>query len=201
MRIKRIFIITLTSLAFFSCSKPTIEKPEILVHEDQMIDMLVDFIDPGGALYIGPAANGLVPSVKERLEKYRSTGGLVIFLCDNHLEDDLEFDTFPPHGLQGSGGEKIIDELAPLPGERIIFKRRFSAFFGTDLDLTLRARRVEEVELVGVVTNICILYTAAMARMLSYRVTVPAEAVAGFDHEAHLFALNEMDKTLGVKLT
>jgi hypothetical protein len=42
MRIKRIFIITLTSLAFFSCSKPTIEKPEILVHEDQMIDMLVD---------------------------------------------------------------------------------------------------------------------------------------------------------------
>jgi len=30
------------SLVFFSCSKPTVEKPEILVHEDQMIDMLVD---------------------------------------------------------------------------------------------------------------------------------------------------------------
>ncbi len=165
-----------------------------------VIDMLVDFIDPGGALYIGPAATGLIPAVKERLEEYRSNGDLVIYLCDNHLEDDLEFEMFPPHGLQGSGGEKVVAELAPLPGERVIQKRRFSAFYGTDLDLTLRDREVDEVELVGVVTNICILYTAAMARMYSYKVTVPIKAVAGFDHEAHLFALKEMDKTLGVKL-
>lgn len=42
MSIKRIFIIILMALVFFSCSKPTVKKPEILVHEDQMIDMLVD---------------------------------------------------------------------------------------------------------------------------------------------------------------
>lgn len=165
-----------------------------------IIDMLVDFIDPNGALYIGPAARDLIPAVKVRLEEYRTKGDPVVFLCDHHLEDDHEFEMFPPHSLKGSGGEKIIEDLAPLPGERVIYKRRFSAFFGTDLDLTLRDLGVSEIELVGVCTNICVLYTAAEARMHSYAVSVPVKAVASFDQEAHDFALKELDKTLGVKL-
>lgn len=165
-----------------------------------IIDMLVDFIDPEGALYIGSAARELVSAVKARLDHYRAKGDPVIYLCDHHLEDDHEFKMFPPHSLRGSGGEEIIAELAPLPGERIIYKRRFSAFFGTDLDLTLRDLGVTELELVGVCTNICILYTAAEARMHSYEISVPVTAVASFDQEAHNFALKELDKTLGVKL-
>lgn len=165
-----------------------------------VVDMLFDFIDPGGALYIGAAAQDLIPEVAAKIEKYRSAGDPVIYICDHHLEDDREFEMFPPHGLKGSGGEEIIRELAPLPGERVINKRRFSAFFGTDLDLTLRDRGVTDLELVGVCTNICILYTAALARMLSYRVTVPAKAVASFDQKAHEFALEEMEKTLGVTI-
>lgn len=165
-----------------------------------IVDMIVDFIDPKGSLYIGSAAQDIIPEVINRLEKYRSEDGLVIFLCDYHLEDDREFEMFPPHSLKDSAGAEIISDLAPLPHERVIHKRRFSAFFGTDLDLTLRDKGVSEVELVGVCTNICILYTAALARMLSYRVTVPASAVASFDQEAHNFALQEMEKTLGVNL-
>ena len=165
-----------------------------------IIDMLVDFIDPNGALYIGPAARDLVPAVKARLEEYRAKGDPIIYLCDHHLEDDHEFEMFPPHSLKGSGGEEIIEDLAPLPGERVIYKRRFSAFFGTDLDLTLRDLGVSEIELAGVCTNICILYTAAEARMHSYAVFVPVKAVASFDQEAHDYALKELDKTLGVKL-
>lgn len=165
-----------------------------------VIDMLFDFIDPQGALYIGPSAQDLIPEVAARLEKYRSSGDLIIYLCDHHLDDDCEFEMFPPHGLRGSGGEEIITALAPLSNERIINKRRFSAFFGTDLDLTLRDKGVTEIELVGVCTNICILYTAALARMHSYRVSVPVKAVASFDQDAHNFALQEMQKTLGVNL-
>ncbi|MFO7952826.1 MAG: isochorismatase family protein [Bacillota bacterium] len=59
---------------------------------------------------------------------------------------------------------------------------------------------IKEIELVGVVTNICILYTAAEARSLGYKVMVPQKAVASFDQEAHRFALQEMEKTLGVNL-
>ena len=49
-------------------------------------------------------------------------------------------------------------------------------------------------------TNICVLYTAADARMLNYRVFVNSAAVAGIDEQAHCFALQEMEKTLGVTL-
>lgn len=165
-----------------------------------VVDMLVDFIDPDGALYIGPEAGKLVTAVRTRLEDYRSAGDMIIFSCDRHLEDDREFEMFPAHSLAGSGGGKIISALAPQKGERVIYKRRFSAFFGTDLDLSLREKGIGAIELVGCVTQICILYTAAEARMLNYRVSVPREAVASFDREAHLFALQEMEKTLGVTL-
>lgn len=165
-----------------------------------IVDMLVDFIDPEGALYIGPAANELVPEVKARLEKFRAAGDLVIFICDHHLEDDREFEMFPPHSLEGSGGDEIVAELAPQSGERIIYKRRFSAFFGTDLDLSLREKGVTELEIAGCLTNICVLYSAADARAINYKVTVMEKAVASPDQDAHRFALQEMKKTLGVNL-
>ncbi len=166
-----------------------------------VVDMLVDFIDPGGALYIGEVAENLVVEVKKRLEEFRSAGDTIIFICDRHLEDDAEFEMFPPHSLENSGGDRVVDQLAPKPSERVITKRRFSAFFGTDLDLTLREKGIAELEIVGCVTNICILYTSADARALNYRVTVPHQAVAGFDQDAHKFALQELKKTLGVNLT
>lgn len=163
-----------------------------------VIDMLNDFIRPEGALYIGPAAAKVVPVVGSRLDHFRKNKDPVIFICDRHRSDDLEFEMFPPHCLEGESGGKVIAELAPRSGERIVYKRRYSAFFGTELDLTLREYGLTELELTGVVTNICVLYTAADARMLNYRVTVNAGAVAGIDEQSHRFALQEMEKTLGV---
>lgn len=165
-----------------------------------IVDMLADFIYPKGALYLGPPAEELIKGVRSRLEEYRADGDLVIYLCDRHPGDDQEFDMFPPHSLEGSKGSEIIAELAPRADERVIGKRRFSGFCGTDLDLTLREKGVTELELAGCVTNICILYTAADARMLNYRVSVSEKAVASFDEQAHSFALQEMEKTLGVTL-
>ncbi len=165
-----------------------------------VIDMLNDFIKPEGALYIGSVADQLVPAVKERLKYYRQQQLPVIYVCDRHYADDHEFNMFPPHALEGEDGGEVIETLEPLAGEKVIYKRRFSAFFGTDLDLTLRELGIKEVELAGCVTNICVLYTAADARMLNYAVTVNQLAVNGFDPEAHRFALQEMQKTLGVNI-
>jgi len=163
-----------------------------------VIDMLNDFIKPQGALYIGPAAETVVPAVRSRVDLFRKNKKPVIFICDRHRRGDSEFAMFPPHCLEGETGGEIIDELSPRPEERLIYKRRYSAFFGTELDLTLREYEISELEMTGVVTNICVLYTAADARMLNYKVTVNAEAVAGIDEQRHRFALQEMEETLGV---
>ncbi len=165
-----------------------------------VIDMVKDFVEEEGALSVGPVGKKIIPTIKKRLEEYRSNNEPVIFIGDSHLPDDSEFDMFPPHCLSGEAGAEIVEELQPQKGERIIPKRRFSAFFGTDLDLTLREKGVERIELTGTCTNICILYTAAEARMLNYEVEVRSDTVASFDEEAHRFALKEMENTLGVKV-
>lgn len=165
-----------------------------------VIDMLVDFVSEGGALYVGPAGRKVVEPIREKLAWARSTGVPVIFICDQHLPGDAEFNMFPPHCLKGSAGAEVIPELSPQSGELIIPKRRYSGFFGTDLDLTLRELGVGEVLLVGVCTNICVLYTCADARMLNYGVTVYRDCVSSFDERAHEFALQEMEKTLGAKV-
>lgn len=165
-----------------------------------VIDMLNDFIKPDGALYIGENAKDVTACVKEKIESYRSQGKPVLYIVDRHHKHDEEFNMFPPHSLEGEWGSEVVEELKPQASERVIPKRRFSAFFGTDLDLSLRELGVSEIELCGVVTQICILYTAAGARMLNYDVQVDRSCVASFDPDSQSFAMREMEKTLGVKV-
>lgn len=162
-----------------------------------VIDMLKDFIDKGGALETGEDGRSIVPFVKSKIDEYRLLGYPIIYVCDNHETDDKEFQMFPPHCVKNTEGSKIIDDLEVTDTDKIIYKRRYSAFYGTDLDLYLREKAMSEISLVGVCTNICVLYTAADARNISYSVNVYKDGVASFDRGAHDFALKEMQNTLG----
>ncbi|MFY9536015.1 MAG: isochorismatase family cysteine hydrolase [Bacillota bacterium] len=163
-----------------------------------VIDMLRDFLEPDGRLYIGPTSKDVIEAVRQEVEKARASGWPVVYICDSHSEDDSEFEMFPSHCVTGTPGADVVDELKPRPGDKIIPKRRYSGFFQTDLDLTLRELGVDEIVLVGVCTNICCLYTAADARNLNYKVTAVRDAMSSFDEAAHEYALKEMEKTLGV---
>lgn len=164
-----------------------------------VIDMLRDFLDQEGALCIGDGEK-VINNVSARLKEWRSGKDPVFYIMDRHLPHDAEFQIFPPHCLAGEWGGEVVSALAPQKNDYLVYKRRFSAFFGTDLDLTLRELGIRELELTGVCTQICVLYTAADARMRHYDVTVKKEYVASFDEEAHRFALKEMENTLGVKV-
>lgn len=165
-----------------------------------VIDMLHDFIHPDGALYCGPASRAIIPHIKSLLEKERARGGLIIYVQDSHAPDDLEFERFPPHCIAGDPGSRIIPELAPLPGEIVIAKQRFSAFFGTELESILQEAHIDEVDLCGVCTSICVMETCSDLRNRDYKVRVHTPAVADFDQEAHEFALKRMEATLGAAL-
>jgi nicotinamidase/pyrazinamidase len=165
-----------------------------------VVDMIHDFADPSGALYCGASMQRIIPVIASELARARAARELVVYLTDDHLPDDAEFKMFPPHAITGTKGAEIIPELAPAPADVVIPKRRYSGFFGTDLDITLRERHVDTLRLVGDCTNICILYTAADARNLGYAVEVVREGVTSFDEEAHQDALRELEKTLGANL-
>src|SRR3981189_2643118 len=162
--------------------------------------MIEDFAHEGGALYCGPSMGQIIPVIQRELARARAAGEPVIYLTDNHLPDDAEFKVFPPHPIVGTKGAEIIPGVAREENDDVIPKRRYSGFFGTDLDITLREKDVDTLRLVGDCTNICVLYTAADARNLGYAVEVVRDGVTSFDEQAHRDALRELEKTLGAKV-
>jgi nicotinamidase-related amidase len=165
-----------------------------------IVDMLNDFIHPDGVLYCSESAEDIVSVIFEQLEQCRKAGDAVIYLQDSHSADDKEFEKFPPHCVTGTWGNRIIDALEPADDERVIAKTRYSGFYGTDLDRVLKQLGPNRVIVVGVCTSICVMDTVGGLVNRDYSVTVPANAVADFDIEAHLFSLRRMRKIYGAQI-
>jgi len=164
-----------------------------------VVDMLNDFVRPEGALPV-PGAEAIVPAIARRLEEARAAGDTIIYLADTHDEDDREFAVWGRHAVAGTWGNEVIAELAPRPGDILIPKKRFSGFFETDLDRVLSERGIDTLVITGVLTNICVLYTATDAYQRGYRVIVPADSVATIDDEMQRFALRQLKEVVGAEI-
>jgi nicotinamidase-related amidase len=160
--------------------------------------MLRDFVDPEGALRVPDAAR-VLPAVRRELNASRRAGDPVVFLCDAHAPDDPEFVRmgWPPHAVRGTPGAAVVKDLTPRAGETVVEKTTYSGFHGSGLEGVLRRAAVDTVRLVGCVTNICVLYTAADAAMRGFAVEVVEDAVAGLDPGDHSFALRQVETVLG----
>lgn len=93
------------------------------------------------------------------------------------------------HCIETSPYTDYAELTYPLPGEYLISKRRYSAFFGTDLEILLRGLHVDTLYLIGGLTDVCVHYTAVDAHQWDYHIHVVTDAVAGSDEEAHRSAL------------
>lgn len=162
-----------------------------------VIDMLKGFMEPDSALYCGKEARKIITCIAKLLSRH--TNNHIFYICDSHAPDDPEFKMFPPHCVAGTDEAKIIGEFKPYPGI-IIPKTSFSAFFQTDLEERLKKINPDLVTVVGVCTDICILYAVAELRARNYQVIVPASCVASFNPEGHEWALKHMEKVLGAKI-
>jgi len=160
-----------------------------------IIDMLKDFIEEDAPLKVEGVKN-IIDNINDVANTARNNDDLVIYICDRHRKEDSEFEIFPKHCVKGSEGSKIVERLNISSEDIFIYKRRFSAFFGTDLDLTLREYDIDELIVMGILTNICILYTVADAVQREYNVTVYSDCVISSDKDAHEFALNQMSEVL-----
>jgi nicotinamidase/pyrazinamidase len=165
-----------------------------------VVDMLNDFLLPGAPLEV-PLAKKIIPAVKRCIDRAREAGTPVIYLCDAHSEDDKEFRIWPKHAVRGTDGAKVVKELGPRPDDIIVAKSTYSAFYMTELEDILRDGGIREVMIVGILTNICVFFTAADAVMRGFDVVVPREAVASTGEKDHESALAQMEKVLKVKVT
>ncbi|NLC76813.1 MAG: cysteine hydrolase [Clostridia bacterium] len=168
-----------------------------------VIDMLNDFCTPEGVLALDQEgkvyAEPIIPFVVQKLKEALAEGWKVIFVMDHHDPDDLEFQRFPRHCVRGTAGGEVIRELAEQLEEKdrahYVTKQRYSSFYNTGLDKLLEG--VQEVHVVGVCTNICVLYTVEELCNRDIRTVVYRDGVASFDPEAHRFALHQMETVLG----
>jgi ureidoacrylate peracid hydrolase len=143
-----------------------------------IVDMLNDFLEPGGLMVLEGGAK-LYGPVNALTAGVRQAEGHVVWVMDRHAPGDREFRKRAAHCLEGTWGAEIPPTLHVEAHDHVSVKRRFSAFFQTDLDLWLRERSIETVIVCGVVTNICVRSTVHDAFFLGYEVIVATDACAG----------------------
>jgi nicotinamidase-related amidase len=166
-----------------------------------VIDMQNDFLLPDAPVHT-PGGLELVPLISALASQARGLGLPVVFTQEMHRADHsdfgIELNFEPPHCLEGTPGADVVAGLSPQPGDvRITGKRRYDAFLGTDLDLALRVRGVENLLVTGVCTDICVISTVHHARNLDYRCFVLSDAMAGTTQQRHEAALSCMEHVFG----
>ena len=145
-----------------------------------VVDMVNEFCVEGGAMVL-PGYERLIAPQLTVINAARRVGVPIVFVNDQHranLRGDREFLKRIPHCIEGTWAVKVVDALEPRPVDIYIVKRRYSGFFSTDLDLTLKDIKVDSIVVMGVVTNICVRSTVHDGFFLGYRVFVPEDCVA-----------------------
>jgi len=156
--------------------------------------MLNDFLKRGAPLEV-PTAREIIPNIENEILNARLSKNPVIYCCDAHKEDDPEFSMWPKHAIEGTEGAQVIEQLKPQKEDYIVTKTKYSCFYDTSLDKVLNELGITQLIITGVVTNICILFTAAEAYMRGYSIVIPRNCVAALTQEEHQYALKLM-KTL-----
>lgn len=168
-----------------------------------IVDMLNDFVNDGGALYCGDHVKTTINNIKSKMEEYRAKDLPIIFLCDNHRENDVEFERFPKHCVKGTYGAEIVAPLTPNknhPKTIIVPKTRFSGFFKTNLEDIINSLKVNQIEVCGVCTHICVMDTVAHFANMDIKTVVDKGCVADFNQDAENAAISRMEFIYGTTI-
>jgi biuret amidohydrolase len=184
-----------------------------------IIDMQRDFLQPGGfGSALGNDVSQLarvVAPTQRLLAAARGAGLLVIHTREGHRPDladlapakhrrgkaSLRIGDRGPMGrilVRGEPGHDIVPELAPLPGEPVVDKPGKGSFYGTDLDLILRARGIEQLIICGVTTEVCVNTTAREANDRGFECLVVSDCTGSYFPEFHNQALEMIQAQGGV---
>ncbi len=128
----------------------------------------------------------IIYPVRDFLKTCRGLSIPVVFACDSFLADDFLFKgRMKPHSIRGTDGTKPLSDLEPSETDIILEKRRFSAFFKTDLDQTLRTMKVDTVAVCGINTHFCVLATALDAVCHDFNTIMLDDLSAAHKKEIH----------------
>jgi nicotinamidase-related amidase len=140
----------------------------------------------------------VVANAVRLLDRFRALGSPVVLVRVAFLDDkdrlDLPVDAPPPGRF---GGSDLLPEIGPKPGDIVITKRQWGAFYGTELDLQLRRRGVRTIVLGGIATNIGVESTARDAYERGYGQVFVEDAMSSLSAEGHKLTLDVIFPRIG----
>ncbi|HEY3612129.1 MAG TPA: isochorismatase family cysteine hydrolase [Gaiellales bacterium] len=144
----------------------------------------------------------LLASMRERVSALRravvhARGRLpVVYVNDAHGCWDGDARGLVARARSGVGGD-VVAALAPAPGDRFLFKPRYSALDGTALAHVLAELAVTRLVLAGAATEMCVAQTAIHAREQDLQVTVLRDACATVRAEDERISLEYLEHVTG----
>lgn len=155
-----------------------------------VVDMENDWVLPDSPMRV-KGAYATLPAIKKFLDFGRSKDWAVIYIYRIHRISGIDAELFRRHFfeeghpfcIEGTPGAAIPDEIAPQPGDITVKKQRFSAFFGTDLDIILRGLGVKNVYITGTQYPNCIRSTAVDSMSLDYETIVVTDCCSAASDE------------------
>jgi nicotinamidase-related amidase len=161
-------------------------RPAIIV-----VDMLKDNFKESPRNPFFQEGMAIISKLQRLLGESRRKGFPIVFACDSFLKEDFIFKgRMKVHSLRGTEGAEVVDDLKPEPEDIILPKRRFSAFFKTDLDQTLRVLGVDTIAVAGMTTEVCVLMTAMDGLCNDFSVILLEDCSASRSAEFHQGCLN-----------
>ena len=160
------------------------EKTAIIV-----VDMQNDFVREGAPLEI-PHARAMVPRLNRLLDVCRTHQIPVIYIHHVIRGGNVDAGRLADHHeairnnkaiIAGTPNVEIYNELKPQPGDLVVAKPRYSAFYGTDLEAILRSQNIDTLIISGTVTNVCCDSTARDAFSRDYKVIFLSDGTATRD--------------------
>jgi nicotinamidase-related amidase len=174
-----------------------------------VVDMQNDFVRMGAPQEV-PDARAAIPTIVKLLTEFRDAQRPVLYTRFIAGPEHTIMWTWSPecgdelkscwrghfrHYLDRPGeleGPQVVDELTPLPGDEVIDKYGYGGFHNTPLRDALGARHVEQVVVVGTVTQICVEDTVRGGFHEGFEMVVARDGVASFDPELHRATLKSL---------
>ena len=176
--------------------KPRIPKPTTAL---LLVDVINSFFEAGHPNYYAGVEDVLQP-MRQLRDAARASGAVTVHAVERHRPEfhDFEWKKLPIHHLADAHDTDYFQDFRPDgANETSVFKRRFSAFFATDLALFLTEQKVERVIIAGVKTNVCIRATAQDAFANGFEPIIVREATNSNRPHLAEASLEDIDRYMG----
>ena len=161
-----------------------------------IIDAINDFNFEGAGLVLA-GARPMAERIRRLKRLARRAGIPAVYVNDNFGRWRSDFRKVVAHcGSASARGREVTRRLRPDALDYFVLKPRHSGFFSTTLELLLEHFEARTLILTGLLTDICVLFTAQDAYMRGYALTVPPDCVVGRTPADHAWALVHMRRTL-----